>query len=91
MTLIDSIRAMLEEDDDSFLYNKDWTVIENEIIDQTRWAIIKRTVITDGKDYVAVEYSTGATEYQDDTDLEGTAYVVYPKQVVVTKYVKAFV
>jgi hypothetical protein len=89
MSLLTAIEALLEDDSDAFLYNKDWTILENEIIDQTRWAIVNRAVITDGNDYVAVEYCTGATEYQDDTELDGTAYEVSPQQVVVTKYVRA--
>lgn len=88
MSLLEEINGMLEQDSLDFLYLKSYNVLEDEIIDEGRWDLRHRAVITNGAEHVAVEYSVGATEYQDDTEINGEAYEVYPKQVVVLKYVK---
>jgi hypothetical protein len=43
-----------------------WTTIKPASIkDQTRWAVCKARVVTDGTNFVEIFWSEGATEYQD--------------------------
>lgn len=53
------------------LLNNDWyDVVEDTIIDHTRWSVIHRCIFRyEGKLYKTT-YSYGATEYQDETPYE---------------------
>lgn len=86
--LIDEIKERLANEDIDFLYDGSVQVLENEIFDQTRWSVVHRAVVHRDLEYVAVEYEVGATEYQDDTELNGEAYYVKPEVVSVIKYVR---
>lgn len=68
-------------------------IVEDNIIDSTRWSIVHRVVfVLDGK-YYQTKYSRGATEYQDerpfeyDGDLIEVTEVV-PVQKLITVYEK---
>ncbi len=54
--------------------NKDFKKIQEEIVDTSRWSIIYSIVaqrISDGK-YFSDDYSTGATEGQDESPFQYT-------------------
>jgi hypothetical protein len=85
--LIDDLNKLIEEfpEDCEFLDVPDAEEVDGEIIGTTRWSVINRVVFNRNDEYVAVEYSTGATEYQD-TEPEAVAYRVHPVKVVKTVY-----
>lgn len=91
MSLLDYMKSEYDECEDKFwAWTKTFDVIESEIMDQGRWDLQIRDIVTHEdypNEYVEVIYSEGATEYQDDTDLCPNFRRVFPKMVSVTKYV----
>jgi hypothetical protein len=70
----------------------EWEIIEDTIIENSRWSILHRLIYKyDGKFY-QTSYSVGATENQDEQPFEYDDDIiecreVEPVQVTVTKYV----
>ncbi len=68
-----------------------WEIIEDKIIENTRWSILHRLIYKyDGKFY-ETSYSVGATEQQDERPFEYDddiieCHEVEPVEVTVTKY-----
>jgi hypothetical protein len=90
MSLIEEINEYIAKGDMDFLWLSKYEKVEDEIVEEGRWANRRRTVLRNRHgDFVAVEHDEGATEYQDDIEPEAEAYEVYPKQVVKIVYVKA--
>lgn len=90
-SLLEDMNKVIEDfpDNTEFLWAEGFgKVVEDEVLDTTRWAILKRTVFDRDGEFVAVRYSVGATEYQEDTPPEAEAYPVAPVAVTVTKYVR---
>lgn len=88
MSLLEEIQKGLDENDTWWAWNGSVKTLEDEVIDERRWYNVRRQVISRGDELVAVEFCVGSTEMQEDTDLNGEAYVVRPVEVTVTKYVK---
>lgn len=67
-------------------------IIEDEVVDTTRWSVIHKIIFQYYDKYYETTYSCGATEYQDESpweyDDEVIAYEVIPKETVVIKYVR---
>jgi hypothetical protein len=82
-------REILFEDNDDF------KIISDEIIENSRWSILRLLTvqrISDGA-FFRASYSVGATEQQDERPWEYSSpdfYEVIPEQVVVTKYVRKY-
>lgn len=69
-------------------YHEEFTVVENEILDTSRWEVHYRTVVQHKKTerFYQVYYSEGATEVQDTQPFEDQTEVefgeVYPVEEV---------
>lgn len=89
MSLLTDLQEGHEEDALCFLWDgvEDAELVENDIVDTSRWYVHHRAVLKRNDEYVAVDYRLGATELQDN-DEEITLSVVKPVETVVTKYVK---
>lgn len=80
-------RRVVWEDTDA------WDTVEEEIIDKTRWSIIKEGIFFNKKTnkHYRVSWSIGATESQDELPFEYDKEVefieVVEKEVVVKKWV----
>lgn len=62
--------------------------LEDEMTGDSRWSIFHRAVFKRGDEYVALDYETPATEYQEGGDFSHEFYVVEPYEVTVTKFRK---
>lgn len=88
MTLLDEVNGYLENQELDFLWLNGVEIVEDVVIDTTRWSLVNRTILRRGDELVGVEYETGSTEYQDDTEPNGRAFNVVDKQVTRTEYVE---
>lgn len=86
MSFLDEVREGLESEDTFWRWTKGIDILDDDIIDERRWYSRRRQVIRQGDELVGVEFNEGATEYQEDTELEGEAYEVRHVEVTVTKY-----
>lgn len=87
MTLLDEVNGYLENQELDFLWLDGVEIVEDVVIDTTRWSLVNRTIIKRGDELVGVEYETGSTEYQD-TEPNGRAFNVVARQVTRTEYVE---
>jgi hypothetical protein len=68
------------------------TVLENELIDTTRWMEIYRIVWSEGENFFSYLYDQPATEYQEGSESEFDPRLikeVRPVEVKVIQYVEA--
>lgn len=86
MSLLDEVNEGLRNDEGFWQWRTGFEILEDQIIDERRWHVRRRQVVSKGDELVAVEFNEGATEYQDDTPMGGEAYEVKPVEVTVTKY-----
>lgn len=97
-TLIQLLRNAVAEEPDiypSHLAVKAGAIIlQNEIVDTSRWAIINEVVFEkdfgDVVEYVRGTYSEGATEMQDDIEKDWEFQPVRPVIVETTVYERIF-
>lgn len=52
------------------LEHDEWTLIEDEIWDTTRWSIINRAIVKYEDQFFAITYESPATEYQEGGDFD---------------------
>lgn len=65
------------------------SVVEDEYTGEGRWETYHRAVFKRGEEFVALEYSSPATEMQEGQDQSlAEFYEVRPVEVTVTKYEK---
>lgn len=86
MDLLEKIQEGLTSEDTWWCWNGSVKTLEDEIISEHRWYDRRRQVIEGDGQLVAVEFNVGSTEMQEDTELEGEAYVVRPVEVTVVRY-----
>lgn len=70
-----------------------WSIIEDEIIENSRWSILHGLIFAYDGTLYETSYSVGATENQDESpfeydDDEIECHEVEPYEVTVTKYRK---
>jgi hypothetical protein len=70
--------AVLDEIEDAEL-------VKDEVVGTTRWAYQNEAILKRGDEYVAMEYDSPATEYQDD-DYDYSFYAVEPYERTITDY-----
>lgn len=68
--------------------HSEWELIEDEYQDSGRWYEYWRVVYKRVDEYVAVEYSVPATEYQEVEEPYDDIYVVKPREVIRVVYEK---
>lgn len=86
-TLIEDIQEGIDNEDPFWRWTKGIEILEDEIIDERRWYVVRRQVLRRDGELVAVEFCEGSTETQD-TELNGEVYAVQPVEVTVTRYEK---
>ena len=84
------LRELLWEEESEF-EDKLGLKVRDEISDTGRWSVHHELVFSYDEKFYAVNYSTGATEYQDERpfdneDEEVDCYEVAPKPVTVIEY-----
>lgn len=58
-------------------------------VDQMRWSTVYEIVVQFGDEYVLFVEERGSTENQENTPIEkGDYYLVEPREVTITKYVR---
>lgn len=65
-------------------------VLETNIVDKTRWCIIKETIFSLNDHFYSVSYSEGATEYQEIDLFDGESSVECYEVHQVEKLVKVW-
>lgn len=83
---------LTEDDFDLIVWgdNEDFETVEgSEIVDHGRWTLSHEMVVkhTPSGDFYRLDYETGATEYQEDTEPNYRMTKVKPVEVTVTHYV----
>lgn len=87
-TIPEMVKELTDEDDFDFftlrrmVKEQDGKILEDPaVVSEGRWSLRKRAVITldpKAEELYGVEWSEGATEYQEDTDPEPEVYRVAP-------------
>lgn len=95
MSLLSDIQNLIENENESLnayevedIYDVDAEKVSDRFLDSGRWVEYHRAVFKRGDEYVALDYSLPATEYQEGSEGPSEAYAVEPYEVTVTKYRK---
>jgi hypothetical protein len=88
MTLFEEMHNFADKYGTDVTYAFRDNLVHTEITDHNRWSVSNRDVFHRDGEYVAVEYETAATEYQDDDEFEVVVYPVIPREVVAVVYDK---
>lgn len=74
-----------------FLQDMEYEVIEESIIDHSRWSVMYEVIFKHEDKFYVTSYSVGATEHQDETPYEYEpdeieCEEVFPVEVMTIKY-----
>lgn len=74
---------------DYYDYREDCEIISEDILSHSRWSYRKRDTIKDGEKFYFVDYSVGATEYQETDYSQNIKFIeVIPVEKTIVVYEK---
>ena len=81
----DTWSELTEDEFEDIIY--EWKMVEEDIVDQSRWLTTYENVYEKDGKFVIVNFQRGSTEYQDAPYEDYPAYMAHAEKTEVTKTV----